>query len=176
MSKFDIQAINATINKYLSPQGADDMNRFIEQMPMRAGYGVLIAGGIAWLIGGLAVVYATTVAKDVSEIRSELIKSEALKPVVAKLVRTPVPTADIKKFAEKIDPLYNDVKISSGSGKILMSSPDGRYFGQFREAINHSYNGGQRWRLSLESLCVGRECKGGFLSGSFNVNTLKVQR
>lgn len=176
MSKFDIKAINAAINKYLSPQGANDMNRFIEQMPMRAGYGILIAGGIAWFVGGLAVVYATTVAKDVSNIRAELLKSEALKPVVASLVRTPVPAADIEIFVDRVNPLYRDVDITANASKIVMSSSNGRYFGAFREAINHAYNGGQRWRLSLESLCVGRECEGGFLSGTFNVNTLKVQR
>lgn len=176
MAKFDFKAMNAAINKYLSPQGMNDMNKFVEQMPMRAGYGVLIAGGVAWLVGGLAVVYATTVAKDVSDIRTELIKSEALKPVVASLVKTPVPAKDIDKFVERVNPLYRDVDIKSNASKIVMSASNGRYFGAFREAVNHAYNGGQRWRLSLESLCVGRECKGGFLSGTFNVNTLKVQR
>jgi hypothetical protein len=154
----------------------NDMNLFLEQMPMRAGYGVLIAGGIVWLIAGLAVVYATTVAKDVAEIRAELIKSEALKPVVPKLVKTPVPAADVKKFVERVNPLYKDIAISGSGGGINITSGSGRYFGAFREAINHAYNGGQRWRLSLESLCVGRECKGGFLQGKFSVNTLKVQR
>jgi len=178
MSKFDFKAMNAAINKYLSPQGMNDMNKFIEQMPMRAGYGVLIAGGIAWFFGGLAVVYATTVAKDVAEIRSELIKSEALKPVVATLVRQPVPASDVSAFVEKIDPLYRDIDIKASGSKITVSSSNARYFGAFREAINHAYNGGQRWRLSLESLCVGRDCQsqGGFLNGTFNVNTLKVQR
>lgn len=176
MKKFDFKAFNAAINKYLSPQGMNDMNRFIEQMPLRAGHGILIAGGIAWFVGGLAVVYATTVAKDIADIRAELIKSEALKPVVASLVRQPVANDDIAKFVERVNPLYKDVQISTKGSKVTMVSSSGRYFGAFREAINHAYNGGQRWRLSLESLCVGRECDGGFLSGTFNVNTLKVQR
>jgi hypothetical protein len=177
MKQFDPKAINAAINKYLSPQGMSDLNKFIEQMPMRAGYGVLVAGGVVWLIAGLAVVYATTVAKDVSAIRAELVKSEALKPVVAQLVRTPVPDSEISAFVDKVDPLYNDVSIkNNGSGTIQVTSGSGRFFGAFREAINHAYNGGQRWRLSLQSLCVGRECKGGFLNGTFNVDTLKVQR
>ena len=177
MKNFDFQAINVAINKYLSPQGATDINRFIEQMPVRAGYGILIAGGVAWFIGGLAVVYATTVAKDVAAIRAELVKSEALKPVVASLQRQAVPDAEVQAFVKRIDPLYRDVTITASSGgTISFSSANGRYFGQFREAINHAYNGGQRWRLSLVSLCVGRECKGGFLQGTFKVNTLKIQR
>lgn len=177
MKKFDPKAINAAINKYLSPQGMNDLNRFLEQMPLRAGYGVLIAGGIVWLLAGLGVVYATTIAKDVSAIRAELVKSEALKPVVAQLVRNPVPDSEISAFANKVDPLYSDVSIKAGrSGLITLTSSSGRYFGAFREAVNHAYNGGQRWRLSLQSLCVGRECKGGFLNGTFRVETLKVQR
>lgn len=177
MKKIDFKALNASINKYLSPQGMNDVNRFLEQMPMRAGYGVLIAGGIVWFVAGLAVVYATTIAKDVAGIRTELIKSEALKPVVATLVRQPVPANKVEAFADLVNPLYRDVNIkSAGAGKLSVSASSGRYFGAFREAINHAYNGGQRWRLSLESLCVGRECKGGFLTGTFKVNTLKVQR
>ncbi len=176
MSNFDFKQLNATINKYLSPQGMNDMNLFLEQMPMRAGYGVLIAGGVVWLIAGLAVVYATTVAKDVAGIRAELIKSEALKPVVPKLVKTPVPANQVTRFVERVNPLYKDVTINGSGGNIKVGASSGRYFGAFREAINHAYNGGQRWRLSLESLCVGRECEGGFLQGSFSVNTLKVQR
>lgn len=177
MSKFDFNSLNSALQKYLSPQGMNDMNRFLEQMPVRAGYGVLIAGGIIWFVAGLAVVYATTVAKDVAGIRAELVKSEALKPVVPKIVRTAVSDADIKSFVTRVNPLYKDVTMTASNGKISMRASSGRYFGAFREAINHAYNGGQRWRLSLQSLCVGRECGTvGFLSGSFSVDTLKVQR
>lgn len=176
MNNFDFSKLNAQINRYLSPQGMVDINRFIEQMPMRAGYGVLMAGGIVWLIAGLAIVYATTIARDVAELRSELVKSEALKPVVARLVQQAVPVQDVEAFVDRVNPKYKDVAISSKGNEITFTSSNGRYFGAFREAINHAYNGGQRWRLSLESLCVGRECTTGFLSGTFNVNMLKVQR
>lgn len=176
MSKFDFNAINAKINKYLSPQGINDFNLFLEQMPMRAGYGILIASGVVWLMAGIAVVYATTIAKDVASIRAELIKSEALKPVVPTIISTPVAASEVGGFVKKIAPLYKDVSLTHSGSAIIISSGSGRYFGAFRETINHAYNGGQGWRLSLESLCVGRECKGNFLSGQFGVNKLKVQR
>jgi len=177
MKNFDFQALSAQIQKLFSPQSVNDTNKFLEEMPLRAGYGVLIAGGIAWFIGGLAIVYATTIARDVAEIRAELVKSEALKPVVATLQRRPVSDKDIEAFVKRVDPLYKNVTIESArGGKVFFSSSNGRYFGQFREAINHAYNGGQRWRLSLESLCVGRECEDGFLKGVFTVNTLDIQR
>lgn len=166
-----------SLNKYLSPQAMGDLNKFLEEMPMRAGYGVLIAAGVAWLAAGLAVVYATTIAKDVAEIRAELVKSEALKPVVPNLVKSTVPADELKAFVARVDPLYANVSLSLAGEILIVQSTSGRYFGAFREAINHVYNGGQGWRLSLESLCVGRECgKGGFLRGEFKVNRLKVQR
>jgi hypothetical protein len=176
MSKLDFKSLNTKLSKYLSSGGMNDINKFLENMPTRAGHTVLIAGGIAWFIGGLAVVYATTVAKDVADIRAELVKSEALKPVVAQLKTNPVPDEEIKAFVDKVDPLYRDVDISALRGKISITSSDGRYFGAFRETVNHAYNGGLRWRLSLESLCVGRECDGAFLSGVFKVNTLSIER
>jgi hypothetical protein len=171
--KFDMN----TINKYFSAQSANDLNAFIESMPMRAGYGVLIAAGIAWLLAGLAVVYATTVAANVAEIRTELIKTEALKPLVPKISEVAVPDDEIEKFVEMTNPLYQNVNISHDKNAIKFNANSGRFFGAFREAINHAYNGGQGWRLSLQSLCVGRECeKQGFLSGEFTVNRITVVR
>ena len=176
MSNFDLKSLNAAINKYLSPQGMDDFNHFLEEIPIRVGYGILVAAGIVWLISGLGIVYATTIAKDVAAIRAELIKSEALKPVVPTITATAVPTAALARFSNRVNPLYKDINIVATGGLLSVSSSSGRYFGAFREAINHAYNGGQRWRLAIEHLCVGRECKGGFLQGSFKVNTLKIQR
>lgn len=171
--KFDLNSLN----KYMSPQAMGDLNKLLEEMPMRAGYGVLIAAGITWLLAGLAVVYATTVAKDVANIRAELVKSEALKPVVPNLVEVPVSASEVNAFVERTDPLYRDVNITVNGDTLLINSDSGRYFGAFREAINHAYNGGQGWRLALQSLCVGRECeKGIFLKGEFKVNRLKVER
>ena len=171
--KFDMNSLN----KYFSAQSANDLNAFIESMPMRAGYGVLIAAGIAWLLAGLAVVYATTVATNVAEIRTELIKTEASKPLVPKLSKIAVPDSEVKAFVERTDPLYKDVVITHDGNSIKLNANSGRFFGAFREAINHAYNGGQGWRLSLQSMCVGRECeKQGFLSGEFTINRLKVVR
>ncbi len=177
MKKTNFKSLNAQMAKYLSPQSMTDMNKFLEGLPLRAGHAVLIAGGLAWLLGGLAIVYATTVAQDVADIRAELAKSEALKPVVAQLKSTPVPDNEITDFVNRVKPIYSSVTITKSSpGTITVSASDGRYFGAFREAINHAYNGGQRWRLSLDSLCVGRECEGAFLSGTFKINTLKIER
>ena len=177
MKKFDIHSINHKINHYLSPQAMGDFNKFLEEMPARAGKAALILAGAMWFLAGLAVVYATTVASDVANIRTELVKSEALKPVVPRLVKTPVDNKSVQGFADRVNPLYRDVAITAEKGIISITSSDGRYFGAFREAINHAYNGGQRWRLDLKSLCVGRECSNGtFLTGKFSVNTLKIER
>ena len=171
--KLDINSLN----KYLSAESMGDLNKFIESMPLRAGYGVLIAAGIAWMLAGLGVVYATTVAKDVADIRAELIKTEALKPIVPKLIEVAVPNDEVKAFVDIVNPMYKDVQITANGNKISFVANSGRFFGAFREAINHAYNGGQGWRLSLESMCVGRECdKKGFLSGEFAVNRFKIER
>lgn len=171
--KFDLNSLN----KYFTTQGMADINKLLEEMPLRAGYGVIIAGAVAWLFAGMAVFYATTIAQDVASIRAELVKSEALKPEVPQLVTTPVAVDEIKSFIEKVNPMYKDINISIKGNNLVMNANSGRYFGAFREAINHAYNGGQGWRLSLQSLCVGRECKDkGFLAGEFKVNRLKVVR
>jgi len=165
-----------SLNKYLSPQGLADLNQFIEDMPLRAGYAACIVAGVVWFIAGLSIVYAVTVAQNVAEIRTQLAQAEAQKPVVPSVQQTAINATEIEEFVKRINPLYRDVQISSSNNVITFRSSQGRYFGAWREAINHAYNGGQGWRLSLQSLCVGRECKAGFLSGEFAVNRLVVQR
>jgi len=176
MKNFDLNSFNALVNKYLSPQGMGDLNKFIEEFPSRAGYSVLIVGGVMWFGAGLAVVYATTLAKDVSSIRAELLKSEALKPTVPQIVEQIVPQKEVLDFSSRLDGLYKNISVSTEKGSLKFSANSGRYFGAFREAINHAYNGGPRWRLAIDYLCVGRECTNGFLQGKFKVHTLSIKR
>ena len=169
------------LQKYLSPQAFNDLNEFLESLPLRAGYGLLIAAGIAWLMAGAATFYAIIQAQQVAELRTELLKADALKPQVPKIVRKPVQEGDVRAFARKIDKVYDNVKVTSLNDVISLQGSSGIYYGAFREAVGHLFNGGnaargESWRIGVKSLCVGRECKPNFLNGQFQVYKLAVDK
>lgn len=167
------------LQKYTSPQAFNDLNDFLESMPMRAGQGMLIAAGIAWAVAGAAIFYAIIHAGQVAELRSELVKAEALVPQVPKIVRNSVPADQVSAFTQRVDKAYGNVKVSSIGNTIRVTSGNGRYFGAFREAVGHLFNGGNQresWRIDVQSLCVGRECKPNFLMGEFTVYKLGVDK
>lgn len=169
------------LQKYASPQAFNDLNDFLESLPVRAGQGVLIAAGIAWAVAGFAIFYAIIQAQQVAELRTELLKAEALVPQVPKIVRESVPDQKIKAFAARVDKAYQNVKVVSSGNTIKVTSGNGRFFGAYREAIGHLFNGGdsrlgETWRIDVKSMCVGRECKGNFLNGEFTVYKLAVDK
>lgn len=169
------------LQKYTSPQAFNDLNDFIEALPVRAGQGMLIAAGIAWAVAGAAIFYAIIHAGQVAELRSELLKAESLVPQVPKIVRESVPDAQVKEFVERVNVAYDNVKVTSSGNTIKVVSGNGRFFGAYREAVGHLFNGGntrngESWRIDVKSMCVGRDCKPNFLSGEFTVYKLGVDK
>ena len=169
------------LQKYFSAQAFNDLNDLLESLPVRAGYGLLVAAGIAWIMAGATIFYAIVQAQQVAELRAELLKADALKPQVPKIVRSPVAEGDVRDFARKIDKVYDNVKVTSLNDVIALQASSGMYYGAFREAVGHLFNGGnaargESWRISVKSLCVGRECKPNFLNGQFQVYKLAVDK
>lgn len=162
--------------KYLSPNAFNDLNAFIEGLPARAGNTVLIAGACAWLIAGLLIVYSGMQASKVMALRGEILKAETLKPTIPTIAKVPVSPADVEKFGKYASEVYKGLEITSNGNKIDISATDGVMFGAFREAIGHTFNSGEGWNLAVNSLCVGRECKGSFLQGSFNIERASISQ
>lgn len=169
--KFNI----ASLKRYISPQAYKDMDIFVREMPERAGQTVLIAGGIAWMLAATGIVFATVKTKETADIRANLFKQEAITPAVPNIVDSPVSNDALDSFAKKATDQYQNVQISAANSKLQVTSSDTRYYWAWREAVGHIYNGGNGWRLKIDELCVGRECKAAKLDAKFSVNTLQVQ-
>jgi hypothetical protein len=166
-----------TLKRYFSPNAYKDLDVFLEQLPMRVGKAMIIAGVIAWLAAGLSIVYVTMQANHVMGLRADILKAEALKPTVPVITQTPVESAEVDAFAKKLAELYPQLTIISSGNRIEMRTQSTDKYGAFREAIGHAFNGGKGWRLAVESMCVGRECKGGTgLEGAFTVHRLRVDK
>lgn len=170
--KFDI----GQIKKLLSPHAYKDMDSFVREMPMRAGQTILIAGGVVWMIAAAGFVFTTVESEKIAKLRADVFKAEALKPVVPTIVNRPVDAEALKEFALVANQQYPNVEISTSAEKITLKATDLQSYWSWREAVGHVFNGGAGWRLSIDSLCAGRECKDGALNATFSVNTLEVQQ
>lgn len=166
-----------TLKRYLSPGAYKDLDVFVEQLPLRAGQGVIIAGVAAWLFAGLAITYVTMQANHIMSLRADILKAEALKPTVPIINQTPVENAEIDAFVKKMAELYPQLLFNGNGNRIEIRAQSTDKYGAFREAVGHAFNGGKGWRLKIEEMCVGRECENNLgLMGAFTVHRLRVDK
>lgn len=166
-----------SLQKYTNPKSADDLNRFLEKLPQNAGQTVLIAAAIAWAMAAAGGIYTAIETQQLTELRESLKETEALKPSVPKIKNVGIDKAEIDSFVEKAKVSYKGLDIKVNGSTILITARDTRNFAEFREAIGHVQNGGNGWRVSLEKLCVGRECDKQYkLAASLKVNKVSVEK
>ncbi len=171
-SKFDFRSLS----KYVSAQAADDLNRFLEKMPQNAGKTALTAAGIAWFgVAALGLV-AMLQTQKVTELRGQLEASETLKPIVPVITMTAVPGDDVKNFAEKAKALYPGLIINSNGNIITIQSKDTSSFAQFREIMGHVVSGGANWKVSVNSMCIGRECPQNAMDASLRIEKISIDK
>ena len=167
----------AFLNKLADPKSAGDLNSFLEKLPYHAGQTVLIAAGIAWAMAAVFGLYTTMQTQKLTELRAELKETQALKPNVPKIKNVPVKKAEIGKFLKKTEGLYRGLNIKQNNASVQITSVRTVNFTEFREAIGHIQNGGSGWRVTLEKLCVGRECgKQHKLGASLKINKVSVEK
>jgi hypothetical protein len=163
-----------SLQKYLQPQAANDLNAFLEKLPQTAGNQVLIAGGIAWAVAGALGLYTFVQTTQMIELRAKLKDMQALQPIVPKITDVPVSPAEVEGFAKELAEIYRGLNIKSTGSSIQISSNDTSRFAEFREAVGHVQNGGSGWRVSVEKLCVGRECDRDKLAALLKINKVSV--
>lgn len=162
--------------KLLDPKSSGDLNVFLEKLPQNAGQTVLIAAGIAWAMAGALGLYSSIQARDLTELRAKLQEAEALQPIVPKITDVPVSTEEVTAFVDAAKVSYPGLVFTVQANNIVITSGMTSDFSKFREAIGHMQNGGAGWRVSLDKLCVGRECdKNAKLAVSLKVNKVSVE-
>lgn len=174
-SKFDM----ALIKRWLSPEGYQGFDAFIENLPSRVSQTVLIAAGVAWAIGGVGMVYANMQSEKVAKLRDELMKTEALKPMVPTIAENPVPATEITSKMEMIKKVFKDLTITPGEGTVIISSEDPKMYGAFLQTIYTVMGLGDGYKITMKEMCQGRDCKlksnKPFLYASFDVKKLEVK-
>ncbi len=182
--KFDLKMINfdalksfdwRSLQKFAKPQASADLNAFLEKLPQNAGQTILIIGGIAWAVAGAIGLYTTMQLQQLTEMRNELKEAQSLQPIVPTIKDVAVDPKDITQFVDRMAKTYGMLSIKASGSTILITADNTASFGQFREAIAHVQNGGSGWRVSIDRLCVGRECDREPLAASLKINKVSVE-
>lgn len=170
---FDIKKFE----KYFSKKSSDDLNRFLENLPEKAGSNILIAAGVIWALAAGLGLYASIQTQELTKMREELRQTAALTPVVPKIQNKAIAKAEVDAFVESAKNSYRGLDIKANGSTIVITGSRTNGFTEFREALGHVQNGGDGWRVSLEKLCVGREChRSHKLAASLKVNRVSVEK
>jgi hypothetical protein len=174
----DVKSINwnAVFKKLTSAQSSQDLNTFLERMPQTAGHTVLIAAGIAWAAAAAIGLFTTVQIQGLTQQRADLKAAEALKPIVPTIRDVPVDPKEVASFVVDLTKIYPDLVIKSAGPSIQVAARTTANFGQFREAVSHVQNGGSGWRVSVDRLCVGRECAADKLAVLLKINKVSVDK
>ncbi len=160
--------------KLLDPNAANDLNSFLEKLPQTAGNTALIAGGIAWACACGIGLYAAVQMQTLTQLRAELQEAKALNPPVPKVSNVPVDKASVDDFVKRAQDIYRGIEIKSSSSTVVVTAKATSAFPEFREALGHVQNGGQGWRVNVDRLCVGRECKNYQLGAELRISRINV--
>ena len=164
-----------SLQRYLSPQAAYDLNDFLERLPQKAGNTVLIAAGISWAAAAMFGLYTTIQIQSLTEMRHELKEVTALKPMLPKIRNVPVSQEEVAALSSGMENMYPGLRIKRQGAAIYISAQSTASFGEFREAVGHVQNGGTGWRVSVDRLCVGRECPKEKLAALLKINKVDIK-
>ena len=165
-----------SLQKLVKPSAADDLNAFLEKLPQTAGQTALIAAGIAWTAAAALGLYTAVQVQSMTELRAKLQETKALKPFVPELKNVPVRAQAVTSFANNLEKAYPNLSVKQNGASIQITAKSTALFGQWREAISHVQNGGTGWRISVDKMCVGRECRNDKLAILLKINKVSVDK
>ncbi len=164
------------VKGWLSFRSLDNANLFLENLPQNTSKSVLVIVAIIWGVAASLGLYTSIKLQEVAELSVKLDESKALSPVVPKIQDKPVSISEIKSFVDNLQNIYKGLEIKNNSSSIDVFARSTAQFGQFREAIGHIQNGGLGWRVNVERLCVGKECKQSPLTASLKIYKVSVEK
>jgi hypothetical protein len=164
------------LQKWMSPQATSDLNDFLEKMPQNAGNAALIAAGIAWMAAASFGLFATVKVQELTEMRAELKETQAKRPAVPNIRNVPINQNQLRSFVADLERLYPNLVIKQQGSSIFVGAAELAMFGNFREAVGHVQNGGVGWRVTVDNICVGRECRREKLAALLRINKVSVEK
>ncbi|MDH5722469.1 MAG: hypothetical protein OEY94_03995 [Alphaproteobacteria bacterium] len=170
LKKFNWQSLK----RYMDPKAVDDMNIFLEKLPQNTNKTLLIITGVVWVSAAGLGLFTTVKIQEFSELSSQREESAALVPSVPQIKDKAVSPQEVASFVEELQETYKGLEIKGNSSNIVIRAKSTAQFGEFREAIGHVQNGGSGWRVNVDKLCIGKECKQFPLAVALKINRISV--
>ncbi len=170
LDKFDFRALQ----HLFSSNAANDLNRFLENLPKYTGQTVLIAAAIVWVSAGVVGLFTTVQIQKYTDLLAELEQAEALKPIVPRIDKKPASADLVESFVERAKDAYRGIDMEANGNTITLKANSTGNYTEFREAVGHVLSSGNMWKISLDNMCLGRECSGQKLKAVLKVSEIKV--
>jgi hypothetical protein len=156
---FDLKVIK----HFLSINADGGARQFFRNIPQHAGQTALLAAALIWIFAALAGFYTSVKTQHMIDLRQQLEEVDALIPLVPSIKKAPVASVDLKNFIRRAKKSYQNINFRMDNATIIIAANSTRHFSEFREAIGYIQNGmrqnnGNAWHVSVDKLCVGREC------------------
>ncbi|MDB5478737.1 MAG: hypothetical protein JWM96_1232 [Alphaproteobacteria bacterium] len=159
---------------YVSPESIKDLDRFLDNLPLRSGLNNIIAASVIWAIAGASLLFVYTRSVNIQELQKELTQAEALRPTVPLLTYTPVATEKIGPHVDKIKTVYPMLQIVQTGSDIKVIAKSTRDYALWRAAIDDIGFGGSDWNVKIKDFCAGRDCKNGPLLANLSVQQVNI--
>ena len=173
-SKFDI----ARIQRTFSDESMRNFNDFVENLPKRTSKNILIAAAVSWAFVGVCAVYINIMSSSVATLRADVLKADALKPLVPAITEISVPAAEMTPKLETAKKVFTGLNINVADGNVALSAEDSKLYGAFLQTSYAVMSLGEGYKVTLKELCEGAQCKDKnkpFLYASFDVKKLEVK-
>lgn len=165
----------STFQRYLTPGAMDDANAFLEKLPQNTSKTLLIVTGVIWSCAAALGLFTTVKMQEFAEKTMESEGQQALLPVVPTIRDVAIRGGEVPALVEEMKEIYKGLQIQGNASSITITANSTGVFGQFREAIGHVQNGGEGWRVSIDKLCVGKECGKYPLGAILKINKVSVE-
>ncbi len=162
------------LKRLASAQANADLNKFMDALPQNVGQTMIYIVATAWIFAGGASLYTMMQMQTITELRTDIAATDAVRPAVPKVAMKPVGSSDIKRLAERMAEIYKDLDIKAHGASLSISADTTVHFGQFRESIGYAQVSASGTRADIEKMCVGRECSTNPLSVTLKINKVTV--
>jgi hypothetical protein len=144
----------------LSPAGMSKLDAFLDRLIKRGGnafYLALCAWGVAMGIIFLTFMYTA----EIKTLEEDLAKTVAATPLVPTINMIPIDATELQKYVERLNKTYPRINAREiAAGAITVKAQSIQSFNQWRGFIRDLQYGGPNWRVTIQSLCTGRNCAG----------------
>lgn len=174
-NNFDIERLK----RLTSSEGLQGINDFVEALPHRVSKSILIAAGVVWLAVGISIVFANIKTEDITKLRADVLKAEAVVPKVPSINEIPITVDELKKNMSVTEKVYDGLTFAYQDGSIQVSTNDPKLYGPFMQTVYSIMSLGAGYKISLVSYCEGGKCQESdnkpFLYAGFSVKKLEVK-